>query len=120
MLPEGIEESRKGWEAALDAIRWLRGQLGAANRVDQRLLVVGDGGYCVADLFRELPHGVDMMARCARNRALYELPHHEGCKRGRRDKYGDKARKPHQWLAGRSGWHSAEFTGAVRCDRGTR
>lgn len=108
MLPECIE-SRKEWEAALDAIRWLRGQLGAANRVAQRLLVVGDGGFCVADLFRELPHGVDMMARCARNRALYELPHNEGCKRGRRRKYGDKARKPHQWLAERSGWHPAEF-----------
>ena len=73
VLPEGIE-SRKEWEAALDAIRWLRGQLGAANRVAQRLLVVGDGGYCVADLVRESPHGVDMMALCARNRALYELP----------------------------------------------
>jgi hypothetical protein len=108
VLPECIE-SRKEWEAALDAIRWLRGQLGAANRVAQRLLVVGDGGFCVADLFRELPHGVDMMARCARNRALYELPHNEGCKRGRRRKYGDKARKPHQWLAERSGWHPAEF-----------
>ena len=108
MLPEGIE-SRKEWEAALDAIRWLRGQLDAANRVAQRLLVVGDGGFCVADLFRELPHCVDMMARCARNRALYELPHNEGCKRGRRRKYGDKAKKPHQWLAERSGWHSAEF-----------
>jgi hypothetical protein len=35
---------------------------------------VGDGGHRVAGLFRESLHDIDMMARCARNRALYELP----------------------------------------------
>jgi hypothetical protein len=41
---------------------------------------------------------------CARNRALYALPETEEGKRGRRPKYGEKARKPQEWLAERSGW----------------
>jgi|Tabmets5t2r1_1033131.scaffolds.fasta_scaffold69499_2 hypothetical protein len=49
------------------------------------------------------------MARCARNRALYELPHNEGYGRDRRRKYGEKAKKPHEWLSERSGWRRAEF-----------
>lgn len=106
--PDGMEPVRE-WEAALEGIRWLRNQLNSANRATQRLLMVGDGGFCVADLFRELPQGVDLMARCARNRALYELPENEECGRGRRRKYGEKARKPHEWLAERSGWTRAEF-----------
>lgn len=47
VLPEGMEP-RKEWEAALDALRWLRGQLDYAGRAAQRLLVLGDGGFCVA------------------------------------------------------------------------
>jgi hypothetical protein len=108
VLPEGMER-RKEWEAALDAIRWLRGQLDATDRTAQRQMVVGVGGFCAADLFRKLPHGVDLMARCARNRALYELPHNEGYGRGRRRKYGEKAKKPHEWLSEHSGWRRAEF-----------
>jgi len=36
------------------------------------------------------------MARCARNRELYALPHNEEGKLGRKRKYGEKARKPHE------------------------
>lgn len=70
---------------------------------------MGDGGFCVARFFRELPQGVELMAHCARNRALYGLPKPEEGKRGRKRKYGEKARKPHEWLAERSGWRRAEF-----------
>jgi len=108
VLPEGIEP-RKEWEAALDSLRWLRKRLDEAGRTSQRLLALGDGGFCVARLFRELPMDVDLMARCAKNRALYTLPEAEEGKRGRRCKYGEKARKPHEWLAERSGWRKAMF-----------
>lgn len=108
VLPEGTEP-RKEWEAALDSLRWLRTELDTAGRRTQRLLVLGDGGFCVAKFFHELPQDVDLMARCAKNRALYVLPNNEKGKRGRRRKYGEKARKPHEWLAERSGWRKAAF-----------
>lgn len=109
VLPEGMEP-RKEWEAALDSLRWLRTKLDAADRAAQRLLVLGDGGFCVADLFRELPRQTVLMARCARNRNLYELPGpQKERRRGPKRKYGDKARKPHQWLSEKAGWRRAEF-----------
>ncbi len=82
VLVEGMEP-RKEWEAALDSLRWLRTKLDAAGRKTQRLLTLGDGGFCVAKFFRELPQSVDLMARCAKNRALYALPDNAECRRGR-------------------------------------
>lgn len=108
VLSEGMEP-RKEWEAALDSMRWLREQLYEAGRISQRLLVLGDGGFCVAKFFRDLPEGVDLMARCARNRNLFELPENAERRKGRRRKYGQKARKPHEWLSEKSGWRGAEF-----------
>ncbi len=108
VLPDGVEPRRE-WEAALDALRWLRKQVNEAGRATQRLLVLGDGGFCVARFFHDLPEGVDLMARCARNRALYELPESERCRRGRKRKYGSRSRKPQEWLAERSGWRQAKF-----------
>lgn len=111
VLPEEMEP-RKEWEAALDALQWLRMELDQAGRTSQRLLALGDGGFCVAEFFHELPQAVDLMARCARNRALYALPDNEEGKRGkrgRRRKYGEKARKPNEWLAERRGWGRAVF-----------
>jgi hypothetical protein len=108
VLPEGMEP-RKQWEAAGEAIRWLRERLDAAGREEQRLLVLGDGDFSVAKLRASLPEGVVLMSRCARNRALYALPGAEEDRRGRRRKYGPKAKKPHEWLSERSGWRRAEF-----------
>ncbi|HZB10794.1 MAG TPA: hypothetical protein VE525_16950 [Rubrobacter sp.] len=42
---------RKEWETALDSIQWLRERLDEAGRVSQRLLVLGDAGFCVAEFF---------------------------------------------------------------------
>lgn len=102
VLPEGMEP-RKEWEAALDSLRWLRMELDVAGKTSQRLLALGDGGFCIAKFFHELPQVVDLMARCAKNRALYALPNNEECRRVRRRKYGQKARKPNEWLAERCG-----------------
>lgn len=107
-LPEGMEP-RKEWEAALGSLRWLKSELDEAGRSTQQLLVLGDGGFCVARFFRELPCEVVLMARYARNRNLFELSENEGCWRGRRRKYGEKARKSHEWLTERSGWRQTQF-----------
>lgn len=104
----GAAEPKKEWEAGLCAIGWLRERMNKLGRSLQKLLVVGDGTYCTAELFKELPEGVVLLARCARNRALYELPLPEKEKRrGRRRKYGRRSRAPHQWLCERGGWQQA-------------
>lgn len=52
-----------------------------------------------------LPEGVVLMTRFARNRILRELPEPEVVvRRGRPRFYGPRARRPHEWLAERSGW----------------
>jgi DDE superfamily endonuclease len=101
---------KKEWEAASEAIGWLRKCLDSAGRPLQRLLVVADGSYCVKDLFRALPEGVILLARCAKNRALYEPP---GPWAHKNRLYGKRARRPSEWLqkgTGRAkGWRSREI-----------
>lgn len=111
---------KKQWEAALEAIVWLRANLDEAGRQKQRLLVLGDGDFSVAELRANLPEeSVILMSGCAKNRALYELPEAPGReqeegpnkkKRGRRRKYGDRAKKPEEWLAKRRGWRQARLS----------
>jgi hypothetical protein len=106
---------KKQWEAALESVGWLRANLDAAGREGQRLLVVADGDFSVAELRANLPdpESVILMSRCAKNRSLYELPEPpaEGCRpsRGRRRKYGEKARKPSEWLQEKKGWSQKPF-----------
>jgi hypothetical protein len=90
----------------------LRENLDAAGREGQRLLVVGDGDFSVAELRARLPpeDGVVLLTRRAKNRALFKPPGPEPEKRrGRRRKYGERARRPDGWLAERSGWRGREL-----------
>ena len=108
VLAEGVE-SKKPWEAALGSIRWLREQLDESGRACQRLLVLGDGDFSVAKLRALAPERTVLLTRCARNRALYELPGPEEKRRGRPRFYGPKSRKPHEWLHEQAGWRRADL-----------
>lgn len=93
---------RKEWEAARDFLGWVRAQLDAAGRAGQRLLVLGDGAYDTVELWRALPAGVTLLARCAKNRVLRALPEPNG--RGRPRKYGAQLPTPSEHLQARPGW----------------
>jgi len=94
---------RREWEAALAEMGWLRGELDAAGRQEQPLVVVGDGSYDTAPLWAALPTNVTLIARCARNRALFALPSPEK-RRGAPRKYGERSRTPPEWLHEQTGW----------------
>lgn len=93
---------RKEWQAARDFIGWVRAQLDAAGRAGQALLVLGDGAYDTVALWRALPAGTVLLARCAKNRVLRALP---ACqRRGRPRKYGALLPTPSAHLQLRRGW----------------
>ena len=101
------------WEAGLAALGWVRRELDALGRAAQRLVVVADGTYATVELWKRLPAGVVLLARCAKNRALFALPPRPTPgQRGRTRLYGDQARHPGEWLAERGGWRQTAF--AVR------
>jgi hypothetical protein len=101
-VPASMPPQRE-WEAALAAIGWLRGELDAAGRQEQPLVTVGDGSYDTAPLWAALPTNVTLIARCARNRALFALPTAEK-RRGAPRKYGERSRTPAEWLHEQAGW----------------
>lgn len=96
--------ARKEWEAGREALTWLRTELDAAGRPEQQLLVVGDGSYDTAALWTSLPERTMLLARTARNRALFAVPTPEPKRRGAPRKYGERARTPAAWLQERTGW----------------
>jgi len=98
-----VYAARKEWEAALEGLRWLRGQMEALGRAGQRVLFVGDGNYDHLELWRNLPEGVILLARSAKNRVLYHLPEKQPG-RGRPRKYGKRAPTPQQVWGQRRGW----------------
>ena len=98
---------RKEWEAGRDALTWLRQRLDDLERTAQRVLALGDGAYPTKQLLVALPARVDLLARCAKNRALYHLPPPRSGK-GRPRKYGERDRRPDAWLTERGGWHHDE------------
>jgi hypothetical protein len=92
-------------QAAGAELLWLRRQLDAAGRADQELLAVGDGAYNTAELWTGLPPRTTLLARCAKNRALFRLPAptpHP--RRGAPRKYGERAPTPPDFLHERAGW----------------
>jgi len=101
----------KEWEAGLASLCWLRTELDAAGRAAQAVLAVADGLYSNQHVWRQLPAHVTLLARCARNRALYGLPARAAV-RGRPRKYGERALTPGAWLGERRGWQRVRL--AVR------
>lgn len=98
------------WEAGGRALRWLRATLDGLGRSRQRILAVADGSYAVAPLWRSLPPRVSLLARCARNRALFALPPPPvPGQRGRRRKYGARGPAPADYLHRRT-WQTIPVT----------
>lgn len=97
-------DKRKDWEAASDGLRWVRQELDAAGRKAQPLLVLVDGGFeRTVEFWRQLPERTVLLGRTARSRVLYALPgEYQG--RGRPKSYGERARKPAEWLKEKAGW----------------
>ncbi|MFN3763891.1 MAG: transposase, partial [Anaerolineae bacterium] len=61
---------QKEWEAALHAVRWLRGQLDTLGRAKQWILLLVDGSLeKVTEFWKGLPERVVVLGRTARNRA---------------------------------------------------
>lgn len=93
----------KEWEAGVASLAWLRAELDGMGHPAQRVLAVADGLYSNQHVWRQLPHGVSLLARCAQNRALYALPGGR-LGRGRPRRYGERAPTPRAWLAEQGGW----------------
>jgi hypothetical protein len=95
-------------QAAREELAWLRGQLDDDGRAAQELLAVGDGSYDAAELWTGLPPRTTLLARCAKNRALFRLPEPTPQpRRGAPRKYGERAPVPTAWLHERDGWLQA-------------
>lgn len=98
----------KDWEAGLQGLRWVRQQLDDAGRQCQRILVLVDGGFeRTLEFWRQMPERVVLAGRTARSRVLYALPGgYTG--RGRPRSYGERARKPAEWLKEKAGWKTTQ------------
>lgn len=112
-VPAAGHPPRTEWAAGLDALAWVRAELDALGRSAQRLVAVADATFATVEVWKRLPAGVVLLARCAKNRALFALPDPPAPgRRGRRRTYGPQAPHPSDWLPVRAGWRQAAF--AVR------
>jgi hypothetical protein len=85
------------WQAGVQLLSWLRQVLSAQGMATRAVLAVGDGAYANAKLLAALPAQTWLLARCAKNRALFALPGpHPGC--GRKGRYGARLPTPHTLL----------------------
>lgn len=91
-------------DAGMAAVRWLRTVLDALGAGSRRLIVVADGAYSGAPVWTALPARVTLLARCAKNRALFALPAPAPAGRGRRRKYGERGPTPQALWQHRAGW----------------
>jgi hypothetical protein len=111
----------KEWEASVQFLTWLRQQFVAHERPEQAILFVGDGHYDNVKLWQQLPPGVTMLARSAKNRVLYHLP--DETRHGNRQ-YGRRASTPQSIWRSNQGWQkmTLEVRGRTRhlevCVRG--
>jgi hypothetical protein len=97
-------ETKKDWEAGVAGLKWVRRELDEAGRAEQQLLVLVDGGFeRTIEFWRQLSERTILLGRTARARVLYHLPGaYQG--RGRPNSYGERARKPAEWLKVKAGW----------------
>ena len=89
----------------VELLGWLRACLDTLGQQAQRILVIADGVYSTAPVIANLPRDTLLLARCAKNRALYALPgpRADGT-RGRTPRYGARGPTPQQALHARDGW----------------
>lgn len=107
--PMGDEPERTESQGAVALITWLRGRLNALGRANQVLVVLGDGAYSNAGVLSGVPEGVMLVARCAKNRALFSLPTYRLEGRGRQRRYGERGCTPQETLHTQGGWHDHTF-----------
>jgi hypothetical protein len=110
--PMGDEPERTEGAGAVALVAWLRQRLDDLDRAGQRLLVLGDGAYSNAKVLAALPERVVLLARCARNRALYAPPAYRRTGRGRQPRYGERGPTPEATLHQATGWRTSPI--AVR------
>lgn len=114
-------EPLKEWQASVQFLEWLKAQFEQHERPEQPILFVGDGHYDNLKLWQQLPDGVTMLARSAKNRVLYQLP--DATMHGNR-KYAERAPSPQQiWQTNKRWQHiNIEVRGRTRhldvCVRG--
>jgi hypothetical protein len=100
---------RTEWAAGLAGLGWVRTELDTAGRPGQRILGIADAAFGAKGLWQGLPAGVDLLVRCAKNRALFALPTPPPPgTRGRKRIYGEQAPHPAAWLEDRTGWRQTE------------
>jgi hypothetical protein len=64
--------------------------------------MVADGGFDTLEMWKDLPEGVILMVRSAKNRVLYHLPARDA---HASRQYGERADTPQQVWQDRQGWH---------------
>jgi len=94
------------WQAALTFLSWVLEQLARCGRRGQRVLLVADGSYDTLKLWQQLPVGVIVLARSAKNRVLYHLPDDSAHKNR---KYGQRALTPQQVWREPKGWRKVNL-----------
>jgi hypothetical protein len=95
-------------EAGLRLLRWVRLTLRLAvpHERDRPIVVLADGAYSVAPMLAHLPRACWLIARCAKNRALFAVPEPEPPRRGRKRCYGAQGATPQQTLHASQAWQT--------------
>jgi hypothetical protein len=116
--PFGSVPQQTEVEAGLRLLRWLRLMLTLAVPQERQraVLVLADGAYSVAPMLARLPQRCWLLARCAKNRALFAVPAPDGARRGRKRCYGAQGPTPQQTLHATTGWtrHTVLVRGRAR------
>lgn len=119
-VPAAGHPPRPEWDAGLAELAWARAELDAAGRAEQPLVALADATFATVKVWKRLPPGVVLLARCAKNRALFALPGPPPAgRRGRKRVYGDQAPHPAEWPAAPDGWRQAAFRVRGRAVRPT-